>query len=162
VRSALRAFGLAALALVLAGASPATDGRDRPAERDRCPVCGMFVARYPEWIAEVTFADGGHAFFDGPKDLFKFLPDPGRWVRGRTPAEVRTIVVTDYYAVEPVDARAAFYVEGSEVMGPMGRELVPFRSEADAREFLHDHRGTRILRFGEITPGVVLALDEAS
>ncbi|NCU21908.1 hypothetical protein EOM89_14700, partial [Candidatus Falkowbacteria bacterium] len=47
----------------------------KPGPRDTCPVCGMFVARYPEWIATVVFADGMAFHFDGPKDFFKFVQD---------------------------------------------------------------------------------------
>jgi nitrous oxide reductase accessory protein NosL len=120
----------------------------------------MFVAKYPDWIAEVRFADGGTAVFDGAKDLFKFLLAPGRYLPGRAAADVRAIWVTDYYAVRPVDGRAAFFVLGGDVYGPMGRELVPFASREGAEEFLRDHRGTRILRFDDVTPQILEALDE--
>ena len=46
-----------------------------PGARDTCPVCGMFVARYPEWVATVLWQDGHAAHFDGAKDLFKYLLD---------------------------------------------------------------------------------------
>ena len=36
-----------------------------------CPVCGMFVAKYPEWIAAVVFKDGHAHYFDGAKDMFQ-------------------------------------------------------------------------------------------
>ncbi len=45
-------------------------GPVRPGPKDKCPVCGMFVSRYPDWIASMRFKDGSSAFFDGPKDLF--------------------------------------------------------------------------------------------
>ena len=58
--------------------------------------------------------------------------------------------VTDYYSLEPIDGRAAFYVIGSDVFGPMGKELVPFARREDAEEFLRDHSGRRIIVFDEI------------
>jgi nitrous oxide reductase accessory protein NosL len=119
----------------------------------------MFVAKYPDWIAEVRFADGGYAVFDGAKDLFKFLSAPGRYLPGRVAADVREIWVTDYYALRPVEGRAAFFVLGSEVLGPMGRELVPFASREEAEEFLRDHRGTSVLRFDDVNARVLEALD---
>jgi nitrous oxide reductase accessory protein NosL len=130
-----------------------------PGPREKCPVCGMFVARHPEWVAAVTFADGSRAVFDGAKDAFRFLLEPGRYLPGKRAEDVRAVAVTDYYAVRPVDARAAYFVLGSDVFGPMGRELVPFAAEADAREFLADHRGTRILRFAEVGPAVLEELE---
>ena len=39
---------------------------------DKCPVCGMFVAGYKNWLAEIIFTDGTYAVFDGPKDMFRY------------------------------------------------------------------------------------------
>ncbi len=154
---ALRAV-LATLAVL---AAPAALGADPPVPgpKDKCPVCGMFVARYPDWVASAELADGTRLVFDGAKDLFRFVLDPGRWLPARTRRDVKTITVTDYYALAPVDARSAVYVLGSDVFGPMGRELVPFARRADAEEFLKDHRGTRILTFDEVTADLVQSLD---
>jgi nitrous oxide reductase accessory protein NosL len=131
----------------------------KPADRDKCPVCGMFVAKYPDWIAEVVFKDGSYAVFDGPKDLFKFIIDLKRYAPGKGQQDIDAVFVSDYYAVRPVDGRKAFYVLGSDVYGPMGRELVPFENEADAREFMKDHRGRKILRFDDISSDILKPLD---
>jgi nitrous oxide reductase accessory protein NosL len=41
----------------------------------------------------------------------------------------------------------------------MGRELIPLEKEADAQEFMKDHKGERIIRFSEATPEVIKTLD---
>jgi copper chaperone NosL len=155
--------GWLAAALALALASPPVRAGDAdpvvPGPDEKCPVCGMFVARTPDWLAGVGFADGAHAFFDGAKDLFRYLLEDGRDGRGHTAGDVRSAFVTDYYSLQRVDAREAWFVLGSDVLGPMGRELVPFADERAAKEFLSDHRGRRILRFVEITPGVLKELE---
>ncbi len=157
-----RATLLAAAAIAaLAAAPPASGAGEAPATpgaRDKCPVCGMFVARYPDWVAGARFADGALAFFDGPKDLFRFWLAPEKYVRGRTRKDVAGAFVTDYYAARQVDARAAWYVVGSDVLGPMGRELVPFATEAAAREFMRDHGGKRVLGFDAIGPELLKEL----
>jgi hypothetical protein len=53
-------------------------------------------------------------------------------------------------------------VIGSDVLGPMGHELVPHDSSEEAREFMQDHKGRRVLRFEEVTPELLKALDEAA
>jgi nitrous oxide reductase accessory protein NosL len=151
---------LAAALLALAPAPAAAGPPVKPGPADKCPVCGMFVVKYPAWVAGVTFADGSRAFFDGAKDLFKFLADPGRWAPGRARADVRSTFVTDYYDLVQLDARAAFYVVGSDTYGPMGEELVPLASRSDAEEFLRDHAGKRIVRFDEVTPELLRTLDD--
>ena len=130
-----------------------------PAPGDKCPVCGMFVAKYPDWTAQVRFRDGKTVFFDGAKDLFKFYFDIGHYQPKRSAADVGAVYVTDYYTLEPIRARDAFFVVGSNVYGPMGRELIAFAAEEQAREFLQDHRGREILRFDAVTPELLRTLD---
>ena len=67
--------------------------------------------------------------------------------------------MTDYYTLEPIVAVTAFFVAGSDVYGPMGRELIPFKSEADAAAFMKDHKGRRILTFEQVTPLIIEQLD---
>ena len=152
---------ITALVLILSfnQANAAEKKFTKPASRDKCPVCGMFVAKYPDWVAEVVFSDGSYAVFDGPKDLFKYYLDLKQYAPGKGHSDIDRLFVTDYYAVSHVDARTAFYVLGSDVYGPMGKELVPFAGEVDAREFLKDHKGGKVLRFNEITPAVLKELD---
>jgi nitrous oxide reductase accessory protein NosL len=132
----------------------------KPQARDKCPVCGMFVAKYPDWTAEILFTDGSYAVFDGAKDLFKYYHGMAAYAPGRNKADISAIFVTDYYSVQPVDGRRAFFVQGSDVYGPMGKELVPFGKESDAREFLQDHNGKRVLSFSGVTPEIVKELDQ--
>ena len=130
-----------------------------PSKTDKCPVCGMFVAKYPDFLARIVFKDGSAAFFDGAKDMFKYYFAIDRYNPAKNTGEIASILVTDYYSMAPVDGRAACYVLGSDVFGPMGRELIPFALEADAREFMQDHAGKELLPFGAITPELVKGLD---
>lgn len=168
-RHALRALagalllGLATQALAAPPATPAgavAGAPGKPAAGDKCPVCGMFVARYPDWVAAAVFKDGQVAWFDGVKDLFKFLLRPDRYSPGRAPADVARVLVTDYYGLKLLDAREAWFVIGSDVFGPMGTELIPFALEADAKEFKADHKGTGLLRFSDVGPATLKQLQE--
>lgn len=130
-----------------------------PGPRDTCPVCGMFVAKYPEWVATVLFADGHADHFDGAKDFFKYLADVAKYAPGRSADQIVAMGVTDYYGVELVDAQGALYAAGSDVLGPMGHELVPLKTEADAADFIKDHAGKRLLHFAEVDAALLEALD---
>lgn len=152
----------AAAAVLLAAVTSvalAASGPLRPGPQDKCPVCGMFVAKYPDWTAGARFDDGSYAVFDGPKDLFKFWFDVKGYLPQWSRERIQELVVSDYYGVEQIDARAAFYVIGSDVFGPMGKELVPFARAADAEEFRRDHHGASVLTFGEIAPAVLQRLE---
>lgn len=155
-------FSALILFLVLfavAVAAGAAKSPQKPRAQDKCPVCGMFVAKYPNFAAQIQFRDGGVLHFDGNKDLFKCYLDLPRYAPGRKQADVAAIYVTSYYDLKLVDGFAASYVTGSDILGPMGRELIPFANESEAREFLRDHKGKAILRFREVTRGTVAALD---
>jgi nitrous oxide reductase accessory protein NosL len=152
VPSAWRAAALAgaiALGAAVASAAPAP-GFVKPGKGEKCPVCGMFVYKYPDWVGEILFTDGHREVFDGAKDLFRYYFGMRDFGGTRRREDVARILVTDYYGLEPTDGRTAAYVIGSDVYGPMGKELVPFARRADAEEFLRDHHGSKIVGFDEV------------
>jgi copper chaperone NosL len=118
---------------------------------DKCRVCGMFVSGYPTWVAEIIFKDGTYATFDGPKDMFRYYFNIAKYDSAKRQADIDAIYVTEYYSAKFTDAEKVFFVKGSDVDGPMGAELVPVESIGKAREFMNDHRGKKILKFGEVT-----------
>jgi len=150
------------LTLLIAGLPPLQSAGVKPSQpskgptpKGNCAVCGMYVANFPDWASVITFKDGSQAWFDGPKDLFNFLFDLKQYATKRSPSDITAIQVKDYYGLKLIDARKATFVIGSDVMGPMGKELVPFATEASAREFLKDHRGLKAYAFQEVTASVL-------
>ena len=115
----------------------------------KCPVCGMFVAKYPKWVAQIEVEDGHKHYFDGVKDMMKFYFNPTKY-HAHSAEKISQINATDYYSIESIDARKAFYVIGSNVYGPMGEELIPFKNEDEAKKFMVDHFGKKVVSFDEI------------
>ena len=99
----------------------------------------MLVKNSP-W-ATLIKADGKDYYFDGVKDMAQFYFADGK---------MKDAYVSDYYTLEKLDAKDAFYVHGSNVYGPMGDEFIPFKDEAKAVSFLKDHAGKGVIRFDEI------------
>jgi len=140
--------------LLLIFAVPASGVDTKPVELkkdDRCAVCGMFVAKYKTWIAQIVFSDNTYAAFDGPKDMFKYYLQLSKYASSRKPSDITAVYVTEYYSAKLMDAKKMFYVAGSNVLGPMGNELIPVASEEKAREFMRDHKGKERLKFHEVT-----------
>ncbi len=127
---------------------------------DKCPVCGMFVAKYPDFLAYMIFKDGSYAAFDGVKDMIKCYLEISRYLPARKKSDITAMYVTDYYSMNVIHASKAFYVMGSDIYGPMGRELIPHESGNRAREFMQDHKGRKILRLQEITYQTIRELDK--
>ena len=111
-------------------------------KKEKCPICGMWVYKYPKWVAQIQMKKS-HLSFDGVKDLMKYY-----FYHIDIDAK---IVVRDYYSQKALDARKSFFVLGSDVYGPMGEELIPFSSLEDAQTFLMDHKAKKIVKFSEIT-----------
>jgi copper chaperone NosL len=126
-------------------------------KESRCPVCGMFVAKYPQWMTQVNMSDGSAEVFDGVKDMMAYYFSPQQFgaAKGIT---ADGVFVRAYYSQEWIDAKKAMFVIGSDVYGPMGHELIPFASQAGAESFFKDHHGSKIYSFSEITPEIVEAL----
>ncbi|MDH4944215.1 nitrous oxide reductase accessory protein NosL [Sulfurimonas sp. C5] len=120
-------------------------------KEEKCPVCGMFLYKYPSWVAKIEYKTKEY-YFDGNKDLFKY------YFEHKT--EIKNILVPDYYTQKTLDATKAFFVIGSDVYGPMGNELIAFETLKSAKKFLLDHKGEKILSFDEINEDMVYSLDD--
>lgn len=140
--------------------APAADQQWTPppvGEGDRCPVCGMLVVKHRNWLAQIRLTDGRVLAFDGPKDMLVYFFAPQLY-GAPVGVGVEEIRVTDYYDQKWLDGRKAWYVIGSDVIGPMGHELIPLGSEAAAETFRKDHQGEKILPFAAITAELVEGL----
>ena len=153
---------IAATLLALTAALAFAQAPPKPGPKDLCPVCGMLVSKYPNWVATVVWKDERVRHFDGAKDLFRYLLELHTYEPGRRRAEIKMLTVTDFYNLEKIDARQAWYVIGSNVLGPMGHDMVPLASRADADDFLKDHKGRTILRFEDITAKTLVLLENGT
>ncbi len=126
-----------------------------PTKKDKCPVCGMFVYKYKKWVAEIIFKDGTHKLFDGCKDMFKYYFKMKRFEKRLKKEDISDLYVTEYYTTKSMKVDSLYFVIGSDVLGPMGHELIPVKGETEAKIFKLDHGGKKIYRFSEITADVI-------
>lgn len=113
----------------------------------RCRTCGMRVDGDPRFLAGAE-DDGQPILFDTPKCLFRFLAsEPGKGARAAWAVE--------YYSGERRPVRELRFVVGSDVVGPMGDDLIPVAEHAE--RFARDHGG-RVLAFDEVDAAVLDAL----
>jgi copper chaperone NosL len=150
---------LLCLLMSFSAASAAPSTTPSLSAKDKCPVCGMFVNKYPDWVVIVAFKDFTTLYFDGAKDFFTWYHNMQKYTPEKNQADIAAIRVNDYYTLKQVDAKKASYVIGSDVYGPMGKELVPFGKLADAHAFLKDHKGKMVLRFSDVTPRVLKSME---
>jgi copper chaperone NosL len=98
---------------------------------ERCATCGMKIDPGSAWVSYVTIARREVAF-DTPSCAV------GAWRRGAR--EVTGARFREYYSQALLPADGLRFVAGSDVLGPMGPDLVPVAAD-NAGRFARDHNG---------------------
>ena len=124
----------------------------------RCPVCGMYPYRTPQWTAQIVFNDQTASSFDSPVDLFRFLNNMVVFDKQHKPADIGAIYVADYSTKAWVDAKKAFFVIGSKALGPMNDPNLPAFATREAADAHIKAQGGKVLLFGEVTRDVIKSL----
>lgn len=120
----------------------------------------MFVSLYPEWVAAIHYKNGTLHYFDGTKDMFIYLNNMEKWSQNQKKEDISAIWVTEYYTLQLIDGKRSVYVTGSDVLGPMGHELIPFITMDDAKNFFKDHNGKKIILFSDVTDQMLMNIDK--
>lgn len=169
----LVSFSLVVL-LVMQGCTSNTEQNPyapvEPTIRDYCPIDGVppgkvatnfYPANFPKWNSQIIFKSGASVHFESPKHMFYYFlgldkdGNPKVWLRDIS--IVAAMYVKDFNTGEYIDARKAYYVVGSDVQGPVGDDLVPFKNREDAEAFKSKHGG-KILRFDDVNIEVLRSL----
>lgn len=125
----------------------------------RCPVCGMYPYRTPQWTAQIVFNDQSASSFDSPVDLFRFLGNMALFDKQHKAADIGAIYVADYNTKTLSDAKKAFFVLGSKALGPMNDANLPAFATREAADALVKAQGGKVLTFGEVTRDVIKSLN---
>jgi nitrous oxide reductase accessory protein NosL len=120
--------------------------------KDRCPVCGMYPARYPKNRCEIVGKGKKVSHFCSVGCMVEFLNDPKKYAK--TEFKPMMIWVTDYPTGAWISGRTAYYVVGSKVQGPMGPGAFAFAEKAAAEKFAKKERG-KTVTFAEVTPASI-------
>ena len=119
------------------------------------------VYKDPKWVSKIELKNGKKLFFVSPKSMIEFYHQPGKWfdIGVKSEDDFKDILVTDFKTLEPVKAKGAFFVYGSNIISPAGDDLVPFDSYKAAEEFAKKHNGKRILGFREVSSALIRLLN---
>lgn len=110
-------------------------------ETPRCGRCGMVIDQASAFRAELLMPDtGGKVAFDTPKCALKH----------RATRKVRTTLrVQEYYSRTWMDGADVSFVIGSDVIGPMGKDIIPV-STSQIEKFTHDHGGDKTVKLADL------------
>jgi hypothetical protein len=112
------------------------------AKKPRCQRCGMVLDLGSRWLAELVRGDVVERF-DTPKCAFV------AW-RKRPPGDGTIARFRGYYGQKSHAANEVVFALGSDVLGPMGPDLVPVEPE-HATRFARDHAASRMVGEGDVT-----------
>jgi copper chaperone NosL len=121
----------------------------------RCPVCGMYPARFPRWAAQIVFKDGASHYFDSPVDMFVLLQRIDRYSRRYALKDIAISYVTDFETGQWIEAHHAFFVHGSNAAGPMRNADLPAFSTRKSADAFARSRGGKVLTFRQVTPELI-------
>jgi copper chaperone NosL len=111
------------------------------AEREGCSVCGMYLDLYAHTRFAMTLDDGSSRFACGLACAAKIINE--------NKAHIKEIKVANFLTGDLIDARSAFFLEGSDVPGVMSNtSRIAFPSQNIAQHFRKKHGG-RIVTFDE-------------
>ena len=117
-----------------------------------CALDGMLLNDYPGPKAQIHYSDGSTEFFCDTVEMFSIL------LRPESRRKVLAVYTQDMGQADwrqPrghwIDARAAYYVQGSRLKGSMGPTFAAFARREDAEAFAGKYGG-KVLRFDEVTP----------
>ncbi len=153
-----RALTAALLTLSAVCASESGWG-DTPNRLD--PVYQLKVDKYPKFQTEMVLKNGRKIRFCCVKSMLCFYFSPYRFPEYgvKESGEIDKMFVKDYLDGSRIDAKKAWYVFGSRLVGPHGDDLIPLSSKTRAELFVKRYGGTRIMEFGKLSAGLVRYLD---
>jgi len=115
-------------------------------QQDKCPVCGMYPARYAKHKCQIQTNDKNVYHLCSTNCLFAFLEDSAKFA-GKN-VQPFLIWVVDFQSGAWISGRTGYYVVGSDQRGPMGKEAIAFDKMAEAKKFAATHGGKVIIFTG--------------
>ncbi len=108
------------------------DGTMNISPSDRCPVCAMNVKKHAKFAAAIELENGETHYFCGTGCMIRTWLHPEVFLNVDK-KQLKRAVVKDYFTGKPLDAMQAYWVAGSDVIGPMGPALVPLKAKPTGR-----------------------------
>ncbi len=137
----------------LGGQPSPTDPVDVPSDAE-CATCKMKPAEYPDWNAQLAFADGERTFFCSPGCLVAFHASPATFMDGRSWNDVAGVWAHDFATKELFDAESGVFAletNPDRIDAPMMKNPVPFSDRDDAAAYVD--------RYDNLTEADIVGLD---
>lgn len=109
------------------------------AGKEKCPVCGMEVAKYPHNKCQIQTKEGTTVHFCATQCLFEFYQNHQKY--GVDELNIQFVWVVDYDSHQWVYGQNCYFAVGTSRKGPMGKEAFPFVNRGKAKKFVAQYGG---------------------
>lgn len=123
-----------------------------PTPEDSCAVCGMRPAMFPNHNAQILTKNGDTVHFCSTQCMTAYNADPAKYAKEPAPTNLAWVKLFSDGMYE--SAFGAYYVVGSKVDGPMGKEAIPFKVKKDAEDFAKENGG-QVVMYPQLTPELI-------
>ena len=123
-------------------------------------VYSLDLNKYPKFLCEAKLKNGKTVKFVSVKAMMQVYFHQDYFLKRKMLEDkIDKIYVYDYLDGTKIDATKALYMFGSRLTGPHGDDLIPLKSEANAKLFKLKYGGTKLLPFERLTKGLIRYLD---
>ena len=151
------------LALAIFGAfSLAEDANlTKPTQGAVDPVYQLPINKYRKFSTELTLKNGKKIEFASVKSMMNFYFFTSRYPQlgAKSRQDIDKMFVKSYLSGKKMDAKNAWYVFGSKLIGPHGDDLIPLASDMEVQLFKKKYGGTRVMRIEKFSAGLIRYLD---
>ena len=124
------------------------------------PAYILPLKKYPKWLCEATLKNGKKIQFVSVKAMMQVFYHQDYFKRHKfIDSDIKEIFVQDYLNGHKVNAKKAFYLFGSKIVGPHGDDLIPFETLQNAELFKMKNGGTKIMPYQKLSIGLIRYLD---
>ncbi|NPA28100.1 MAG: hypothetical protein GXN91_03525 [Epsilonproteobacteria bacterium] len=123
-------------------------------------VYNLPLNKYQKFLAKAVLENGDEVEFVSVKSMLQVYFNQDYFLKKRLlKSKIKKMFVKDYLDGSLVDAKEAFYVFGSRLVGPHGDDLIPLKNKTNLELFKIKYGGTKVLKFDEIKPALIKYLD---
>ena len=127
-----------------------SEGNMQVSKEDTCSICGMPIHKHLRFATGIEIKDGAAFYFCGTQCLIRAWLKPEIYI-GVPKENLKTSVVTSYFNGENLNGKNAFFIMGSDVMGPMGPSMIALATEREKEAFISRHGGTSVFGIDSIS-----------
>jgi len=126
------------------------DGKMQLSPEDRCPVCAMVILDHPKFTSAISLKNKKTFYFCGTGCMLKTWLHPEMILKVNKD-DIDKIITREYFTGEEVDGSKVTWIAGSDVVGPMGKAIVPVLGDEGLESFKKRHGGKITFKLAELT-----------